>query len=240
MKETDKNLRRRRIVGIVSLIITLALFISLAVFITWFLFREIEAAENPYEAFKEYILSFGWTSRLVFFGIQALQIIVAPIPGGIVQVGAGMAFGPLQGTLLCMTGIMTASSIVFIFTKKFGVKFVGLFIDPEKINEMKFINSENKLKTIVFLLFFIPGTPKDLLTYFVGLTRMKLHEFIIISTIARFPGLVSSTIGGSIIGEGNWLGAAVLFSVIGLVSLGGMFLYSRIVKTGKKPENGAK
>ena len=235
MKNADTNLRRRRIVGIISLTIAVLLFAGIALFVTWLLFNEIESADNKYEAFKEYIMSFGWKSRIVFLGIQILQILVAPIPGGLIQVGAGITFGTLEGTLLCMAGIATASAIIFIITKKFGVKFVRLFIDPEKINELKFINSETKLKTVVFLLFFIPGTPKDLLTYFIGLTRIKLHEFLIISTVARFPGLVFSVIGGTVIGKENWTVAIILFAVIGVVSLGGMFLYSKIVKTRKKP-----
>ena len=97
-----------------------------------------------------------------------------------------------------MIGVAAASSLVFLLTRFLGVRLVEIFISREKIDELRFINSEEKLKRMIFLLFFIPGTPKDLLTYFAGLTRIKLHEFLIISMIARIPSLVSSTIGGTL------------------------------------------
>ena len=115
-----------------------------------------------------------------------------------------------------------------------GVRLVEIFISREKIDELRFINSEEKLKRMIFLLFFIPGTPKDLLTYFAGLTRIKLHEFLIISMIARIPSLVSSTIGGHFIGQSRYVEAIILFVVTGVVSLIGMKVYSIIVKKHKK------
>ena len=148
------------------------------------------------EEFRSYIESLGWKGRFVFLGLQCLQIVVAFIPGEIIEVGAGYAFGPLEGTFLCMAGAALASSFVFALTKKWGAKLVEMFVSREKINELRLINSERKLNRVIFILFFVPGTPKDLFTYFAGLTRIKLHEFLVISILARIPSVVSSTIGG--------------------------------------------
>ena len=146
----------------------------------------------------------------MFLGLQCLQVIVAMIPGEILEVGAGYAFGAVEGTLLCMGGVAIASAMIFLLTKRLGVKLVETFISREKIDELRFINSEKKLKRLIFILFFIPGTPKDLFTYFAGLTRIKLSEFLVISLIARIPSVVSSTIGGHIIGQENYLSAIIL------------------------------
>lgn len=131
-------------------------------------------------------------------------------------------------------GVAIASAMIFLLTKRLGVKLVETFISREKIDELRFINSEKKLKRLIFILFFIPGTPKDLFTYFAGLTRIKLSEFLVISLIARIPSVVSSTIGGHIIGQENYLSAIILFAVTGLVSLGGMAVYTQIVKRHEK------
>jgi uncharacterized membrane protein YdjX (TVP38/TMEM64 family) len=226
-ENSKEYIRRRRIVGLASLLIFLALSTGLAYFAYRVLLQHIDSPEE----FRAYIESFGWKGRFVLLGLQCLQIVVALIPGEIVEMGAGYAFGPIEGTLLCMGGVAIASTFVFALTKRWGIRLVELFISKEKINELRFINSERKLKRMTFILFFIPGTPKDLFTYFFGLTRLRLHEFLAISIIARIPSVVSSTIGGHIISSRDYLAAGILFAVTGLVSLGGMALYSRIARS---------
>ena len=225
--EIDTNyLRKRRIFAICSLIVFLALFTWATIFIS----KQMLQFANTPEKLKEYITSFGWKSRFVFLGIQCIQIIIAFIPGEIVEVGAGYTFGAVEGSLLCMAGILISSALVFLLTRWLGVQLVEIFVSREKINELRFINNEQKLKRVIFLLFFIPGTPKDLLTYFIGLTRIRLHEFLIITMIARLPSLLSSTIGGYAIAQKNYITAIIIFAITGAVSLAGMKIYSIIVK----------
>lgn len=228
--DTRRYIRRRRILGLVSLAVVIALF----GWLTYFIMTKFLAFNNSPEEFKAFIDSYGWKGRFVALGIQVLQIVIALIPGELVEVGTGYAFGAVEGTLICMIGVAAASSLVFLLTRFLGVRLVEIFISREKIDELRFINSEEKLKRMIFLLFFIPGTPKDLLTYFAGLTRIKLHEFLIISMIARIPSLVSSTIGGHFIGQSRYVEAIILFVVTGVVSLVGMKVYSIIVKKHKK------
>ena len=228
--DTRRYIRRRRILGLVSLAVVIALF----GWLTYFIMTKFLAFNNSPEEFKAFIDSYGWKGRFVALGIQVLQIVIALIPGELVEVGTGYAFGAVEGPLICMIGVAAASSLVFLLTRFLGVRLVEIFISREKIDELRFINSEEKLKRMIFLLFFIPGTPKDLLTYFAGLTRIKLHEFLIISMIARIPSLVSSTIGGHFIGQSRYVEAIILFVVTGVVSLIGMKVYSIIVKKHKK------
>ena len=196
--------------------------------------KEIGSPEN----FRSFIESFGAWGVVVGLFIQMLQVVVAFIPGEIVEVGLGSAFGALWGTVLCMVGVSIASSFVFLLTKKYGIRMVELFFDSSKIDELRFINSEKRLKYTVFLLFFIPGTPKDLHTYFVGLTRMKLPQFLAISMIARIPSIVSSTVGGNMLSNENYIGAIILFAVTGAVSVLGIVIYNSIVnkKNKKSPQ----
>jgi uncharacterized membrane protein YdjX (TVP38/TMEM64 family) len=162
--------------------------------------------------------------------LQFLQVFIALIPGELIETAAGYAFGPVVGTLLCYAGVAAASSVIFLLTRRFGVRLVEIFVPREKINQLRFINTPKKRDGLIFLLFFIPGTPKDLLTYFVGLTDIKLSAFLILSLVARIPSVLSSTFGGHLLGEGQYWGAVALYGITGAVSLLGLMLYNRIVK----------
>ena len=224
-KQRFKTLRAKRIIGIVSLGIFLAVF-ALITYFAVYKFLNFSSSGTDFEAFIE---SYGWWGRLVALGIQILQVFIALIPGEFVEVGLGLAFGVIEGTVICFTGVGLASTLVFLLVKKWGVKFVELFTDPKKIDSLRFINSEKKLNTLVFFLFLIPGTPKDLLTYFVPLTRMKLSEFLFISMFARIPSVVSSTIGGDFFGEGKYLEGIILFAITGAISLLGIIIYNKLL-----------
>lgn len=229
-KRAEKSLRLRRTVAVCSLVIILLLIGAL----TWVLYRKLATIGSTPENFKAFIDTFGVSGWLVALGIQILQVVIALIPGEPVEIGIGCAFGAVKGTVLCLLGVAIASTLVFLLTKRFGVRLLELFFSREKIDSLRFINSEKKLKRTVFLLFFIPGTPKDLLTYFVGLTRIKLSHFLIISLIARIPSVVSSVVGGNFLSNRNYAAAAILFAVTGSVSLLGMLAYDAIVKRRKR------
>ena len=226
-KQVQDYDRRRKMLTVISLLVVLVL----AALATVFVWRWLSSFSE--EGFREYIQSFGVWGWLVFLALQFLQVFIALIPGELLETAAGYAFDPIVGTILCFVGVALASALVFVLTKRLGVRMVEVFISREKINELRFINTEKKRNRLVFLLFFIPGTPKDLLTYFVGLTDMKLGKFLAISMIARIPSVVSSTIGGSMLGSGEYTGAIILYAIVGGVSLGGMLAYNMFVRRKK-------
>lgn len=230
MKERFKTLKAKRILGLFSLAAVVLVFGLVSYFVVY----KFLAFGGSAESFEAFIEGYGWWGRFVALGIQILQVFVALIPGEFVEVGLGLAFGVVEGTLICLVGVGAASALVFLLVKKWGVKLVELFVSREKINSLRFINSEKKLNTLVFILFLIPGTPKDLLTYFVPLTKMKMSEFLCISMLARIPSVVSSTIGGDFFGSGRYLEGIILFVVTGAVSLGGMLIYRLILSKYQK------
>ena len=215
--------------------ISLAVVIALAVLLTLFIGNWLHSFSDS--EFRDYIRSFGAAGWLVFLGLQFLQVFIALIPGELLETAAGFAFGPWLGTLLCYAGITLASALVFGLTRRFGVKLVEVFISREKINELRFLNSEKKRNGLIFLLFFIPGTPKDLFTYFVGLTDIKFSTFLVISMIARIPSLLSSTIGGHLLGDGNLTGAIWLYGITGGISIIGLLLYNAYIRYKRRNAN---
>ena len=222
----DRSLKTKRIVAVVSCFV----FLGVMAYFTYFLWTVLKAEIDSPQAFKELIDSYGWKGYLVAFGIQILQVFVALIPGEVVEIGLGYAFGWLGGTLICLGGVAAASSVVFLLTKRAGKKMVELFVSEDKIDNLRFLNSEKKLKRTVFLLFFIPGTPKDLITYFIGLTRISLSQFLSITMVARLPSVVSSVLVGHLAVEENYVASIVIFVATAIVSLGGLLVYNRFIK----------
>ena len=163
-------------------------------------------------------------------GLQVLQVFVALIPGELLESAAGYAFGPVGGTLICYLGVAVGSAVIFWLTRRFGVRLVEVFISREKIGELRFLKTDRRRNALVFWLFFLPGTPKDLLTYFVGLTDMRFVTFMGISLVARIPSVLSSTFGGHLLGEGRYLGALLLYGITALVSLGGVLIYNAVIR----------
>ena len=225
MKERFKTLKAKRIIGLLSLAAVIAVFGVISYFMVYKFFSSGATAQG----FEAFIEGYGWWGRFVALGIQMLQVFAAIIPGEFVEVGLGLSFGFIEGTIICLAGVGLASALVFTLVKIWGVKLVELFVEKEKIESLRFINSEKKLNTLVFVLFLIPGTPKDLLTYFVPLTKMKLSEFLFISMFARIPSVVSSTIGGDFLGNGKYFEGALLFVATGAISLLGILIYRKIL-----------
>ena len=221
--------RRRKALTGASLGVVLLLAALLTLFVcNWF--RSFSRDD-----FRDYIQSFGTLGPLVLLGLQILQVFVALIPGEILESAAGYAFGPWMGTVICYLGIGIGSGLIFVLTRRYGVKLVEVFISREKIRQLRFLNTEQKRNMLIFLLFFIPGTPKDLLTYFVGLTDIRLGTFLVLSMVARIPSVLTSTFGGHLLGEERYMGAVILYAITGLLSLLGMVGYHRYLK--KKQDN---
>ncbi|MGN1345784.1 MAG: TVP38/TMEM64 family protein [Eubacteriales bacterium] len=180
------------------------------------------------EKFQQWIDARGLAGQAVFFLMIVLQVFVAVIPGEPLEIAAGYAFGWFGGTVITLLGLLIGELLVFLFVRRFGMRALELFLSPEKIHSVKFLRNTKKLKGLLFLLFLIPGTPKDLLTYVAGLTEIRLSEFLVLSGVARIPSIVSSILGGSALGSGNYLTAAVVFAVTAAISSLGLLLYSKI------------
>ena len=231
--ENKRYLRNRKWFGAVSLLA----FGVVIVLLTLFFVKVLAPYMSSTEELRACLDRYGWKGRFVLLGLQVAQVLIALIPGEVIELGAGYAYGTVEGTIICLAGVAIASSLVFLLVKKVGTPLVELFISREKIQELRFINSETKLKRLVFLLFLIPGTPKDVLTYFVGLTSLRLSQFLTISLIARIPSVLSSAICGQMLGDKKYLTAGLVYAITGVLSLLGYYLYNRIVKHRQKKKD---
>ena len=211
----------------------IAIFILFTLAVSWFVGRPLIRFVRQPEQFRAWVQGHGLLGQLAFLGMTVLQIVIAIIPGEPLELGAGYAFGFWRGTLLCEIGILLGGLLVFLFVRRFGVKAVEVFFPREKIESLRFLHNEKRLALWVFILFFIPGTPKDIMTYIVPLTPMKLSTFLLLSTVARLPSVVTSTIGGNALGTGKLTFALIVFGATALISALGILIYRRI---GKRSE----
>lgn len=187
----------------------------------------IEFVREP-ERFRAWVDSSGFVSRVIFVGMVVFQLIIALIPGEPLEMGAGYAFGAVEGTILCIIGCVIGSALVFLFVRRFGVKLVEVFFPREKIRSLRFLQDSRRLNLLTFIVFFIPGTPKDLLSYFIGLTDMKLGTWLFITAVARIPSIVTSTVTGDALGLKDYQFALIAFGVTLALSLAGILVYRRL------------
>lgn len=206
----------------------LCLFLLLSLLIFWFAGRPlIRFAQEP-ERFRQWVDQQGLWAHVLFTGMVILQVIVAVIPGEPLEIAAGYAFGAVEGTLLCVLGTFIGGILVFLLVRRFGLRAVEVFFPPEKLQKLRFLHNERRLSQWVFFIFFLPGTPKDLLCYFVGLTAMPLRTWVLISAVARLPSIITSTVGGNALGMGEYTFAVVVFAATLAISGLGMLLYRTV------------
>lgn len=224
--------RHKKGMGILSVVV----FIVFSALVCWYIGRPMLRFVSQPEDFRAWIDSKGVLGRLIFIGMVALQVVFAVIPGEPLEIGAGYAFGAVEGTLLCVIGGLLGSITVFSFVRRFGVKVVELFYPVEKINNLRFLKNTDNFEAVAFIIFMIPGTPKDLMVYFFGLTKISITHFMLIASVARLPSIVTSTVGGNALGMKNYVFAVVVFAVTLIVSCIGLFIYRFICDRHKKRE----
>lgn len=165
---------------------------------------------------KEKILAFieslgpvGWVG---FVFLQIFQVVAAPIPGEVTGFIGGYLYGPVLGTVLSTIGLTIGSLIAFLLARIFGRPFVDKFVKKETMDKYDFL-LHHEGAFLVFLLFLIPGTPKDFLCYILGLGHLTTKEFLIMSTVGRLGGTVLLTLGGNYIHQHQYRQFFVLLGV---------------------------
>ncbi|MBE6534968.1 MAG: TVP38/TMEM64 family protein [Ruminococcaceae bacterium] len=198
-----------------------------------FLLRDYFTGENrdKLEAFVHH----HWIAGMfIFLFVCIVQVVVALIPGEAVEVAAGVIFGAWWGTVICLVGAVIGSILVIVLVRKFGRKFVESLYPREKIDSLPILNNPKKRNATIFLLFLIPGTPKDFITYIIGLTEVSIPMYIMLTTVARIPSILTSTLIGDSFGEGKIIRTIILVAITALVSGLGYLAYNIIQKHGKK------
>jgi len=171
----------------------------------------------------------GVLGILVCLGLQFLQVVVAFIPGEVTQILIGAIYGPFFGTLITALGALVPSIFIFFVVRKLGTPFVHAMISKKHEDKLRFLQESRKLDTIVFILFLIPGLPKDTFTYLAPLTNIRAANFFILSTLGRIPGIAATAFIGNAAVQGDYFQAIIVGIIAGTLGLLGIIFNAKIM-----------
>ena len=200
--------------GLIAFLVLMAVIVVLA----WPYIADV-FTEGGVERLVERVQNAGWMGVLILLGMQFLQVVVAFIPGEVVQLAAGLMYGPLFGSLIILIGCVISSTVVYFLVHKLGAPFVQGMVSTKHLDKFRRFEESGKLDIIVFVLFLIPAMPKDVFTYIVPLTTMDYKRFIVLTTIGRIPGVVASTYMASGFASGEVVGPIVVLVVVAIIAV---------------------
>lgn len=170
--------------------------------------------------FKERVGDSGIIGMLSLFGLQLAQMFLIIVPGEPLEILAGMCYGWIGGTIFIMISAGIISMGIYFLVKKLGKKFIYDFCDSEKVKKIensKLFQNPKKIEILMLILFLIPGTPKDLLVYVAGILPIRPLRFFLISTFARLPSVISSTLAGDSLASGDWKMSIILYAIVVII-----------------------
>ena len=184
----------------------------------WFYIIRLYDLYQDHEAFKKVISSHGAYAPLAYILLQILQVVIAPIPGGAIEFLGGVLFGVKAGFVYSMIGLILGSWLAFSLARIFEKVAVEKFVSEETRKKFDYL-VEHEGVILSFILFLLPGFPKDALCYILGLTPMHLGIFLIISTVGRIPGTLMATLQGAKAFEHQYYTFGILLGASGLIIL---------------------
>jgi len=161
---------------------------------------------------RDYLQSWGPWAPIAFIGIQAVQVVLAPIPGEFTGAVGGFLFGPFPTLAYSTLGLTLGSIAAFLASRLVGLPLVKLVVTEATLEKFHFV-TEPRGTIATFVLFLIPGFPKDLLSYLLGLSPMKFLTFVVVCTLGRIPGTLMLSFTGAAIFKEDWRLLKVLVGI---------------------------
>ncbi len=216
--------RKRRIVVLTSYFVVITAAVALL-----FVFRtELWRMFSTPERIEATIDRSGLIAPIAFMAVQFVQVVIFIIPGDIVQIAGGYLFGIGGGILFSIIGITLGSAFNFYLARIFGIPFLRYLFKEEQLAKFERITHSPRAQIAFFLLFVIPGIPKDILCYVAGLSPLKFVAFLLISATGRLPGIIGSAGMGNAAASKEWVVAIVIFAVAVVLFIAGLRYRERI------------
>lgn len=198
--------------------ILILLVISLVLAGIYLFFQESAQVFLGPRTMAKYVRSFGALSPVVFIFLQILQILFAPVPGYLFGFLGGYLFGAFRGSLYSMIGVTLGSLIAFHLAKKYGRPYVEKFFHEDFIS--RFDSMARRAGPIgIFIFFFLPGLPDDLICFLAGMTGMSTWLFLLIVIVGRSPGFFLLNLSGSKVASESYTDALLILVLIAVVAI---------------------
>lgn len=219
-----------------SLIFKICGFVLVCLVLTAVLIRPVLALrdEAVREKFVAFVDSLGWQGPIFLLLVVMLQVFIAVIPGEPIEIIAGLMYGAVWGCIICLIGTTIATIIIYYSIRRFGKNKLDEIIKKEENSKYSFLLRTDRVTYVVFALFLIPGTPKDALTYIVPFTTINPIVYFLIVFFARIPSVITSTIVGAGISEGNVLFSVIMLACTGVIGICGIALNNYFVSRKNK------
>jgi uncharacterized membrane protein YdjX (TVP38/TMEM64 family) len=190
--------------------------------------RNLQFLTNTREL-RAFVLGFGVWAPLALVVLQALQVVLAPIPGQVLAVVAGYLFGAWWGTLYNMIGITIGSTVAFWLSRRFGRSYVERIVHEDALAKFDGIGDDG-VRLGLFVFFLLPGLPDDVLCFVGGLTRLPLWQLVVIAVVGRAPAFFLVNVVGELLGTAQFEAAALLAVGILVVSAIGYVYRDRLIE----------
>ncbi len=177
---------------------------------------------------KQVITEHRTYAAFIFIGLQILQVVAAPVPGEVTGIVGGMMFGTVGGIVYSTIGLTAGSWVAFMLARLAGRPVVSKIVKPETLDRYDYV-MKHKGMFLAFLMFLIPGFPKDMLCYVLGLGHMRQREFLLVSTIGRLLGTVLLTLGGTFLRTARY-GAFFTVLSIGIAAILLVMIYKDTIE----------
>lgn len=228
--DTKKKLSKK---SILSLIVILLIFA--AVTIAMIPLIRLLSSENGQQIIIEKMQSFGIFAPLLFVLLQVLQVVIAVIPGGPVPIIGGILFGQWGGLFLSLAGFFLGTVLVYYLVQWIGRPLVDRFVSESHFKKFDFLLDGKRTELLIFLVFLLPGLPKDALTYLVSFNpKIKPMYLFILTTLGRTPATVLTVFMGKSLWEGNYMLTIILAAVILCLAIAGFFIKRKVDRRAER------
>lgn len=213
--------RQRFLIQLLAVLVVLAVVTVLAQ-------RYFAFLTDP-EELRSFVRAYGFWSPLVLVLLQALQVVVAPVPGQILAVAAGYLFGAWWGTVYNMVGVTIGSTVAFWLSRRFGREYVENIVHEDALERFDAVG-EDYVRLALFFFFLVPGLPDDVLCFAGGLTELPLWQLVAIAVVGRTPGFLLANFVGEFLVADRFTAAVVLTALLVAVSVVGYLNRDRLVR----------
>lgn len=169
----------------------------------------------------------------VFVGIRAFQTVIKLFPAEPLEIAAGYIYGSIGGMLLCMAGSFLGSLVIIALVKLFGARLINATVSESTLRKFSLCGREERAMPWLFIVYLIPSTPKDIITYIAALSDISMVKFMAVTTVARIPSIITSTLCGEQLGEKNYAMAAAVFAATLALGIVGTAIYNKSEKKKK-------
>ncbi|MCQ2547865.1 MAG: VTT domain-containing protein [Clostridia bacterium] len=222
------NNKSKKIFSIIELLVLFVIVVGIPVYI-YFGQHELLEKFTSVDDVVKYLNGNIFVSSMVFIGFSIVQIVISVIPGEVFQLAAGFFFGIPYGIFLTVLGAVLGTGITFGIARLLGKNSVENIFGKKKLSALTEFSNSKKAYVIIFLIYLIPGIPKDIVSYAAGISSINFKPFILLSSLGRVPGLIGSVIIGSMMYNSNYTGAIIIGVIAAVLFILGLIFHKKLL-----------